>query len=164
MFFRYRDADGVQWVITSPQPDMSVFALKNNAAAFASVVQPAATVSTAPVMMGMGATFKLTPVNGTRAHVTISGHFVAGTAVIGFAQIRYGVGTPPANGAAAAGAAIGQSVAALPDAANGYFPFSRTVIINGLTPGVSHWFDLSLNSNNGASVAVNNIDFAAYEF
>jgi hypothetical protein len=129
----------------------------------ASVALPTATVSNPGAMMGLGASFHLTPAFSGRISLTICGYLSAAAAVEPSLQIYYGTGTAPANSASATGTSIGQPQLALLSS-TALPPFSKTVVITGLTVGTAYWFDLKLNSNNGTSVAVNNVDCAAFEF
>jgi hypothetical protein len=68
-------------------------------------------------------------------------HTVIGISV--FADLRYGVGAAPANGAALQGSVIGGQVGATIPAAGGYSPFGTGGVISGLTLGTQIWLDIS---------------------
>jgi hypothetical protein len=121
------------------------------------------TTSTTGVMAGLA--YAITPVRTGKVFVSISGsvqNTVAGGQCL--AQIRYGTGTAPINGAALTGTAIGAY-------ANGHsggiayrLPFNLTAVITGLTPGTPIWFDLSQSAVAASGTAsVINVAGTAYE-
>jgi hypothetical protein len=130
----------------------------------ASVASPTGTTSATQLMMGLGSTFALTPKVSGRIHLTISGDFASAAAVFGTATLMYGTGTAPSNGAGTAGTQAGSNITAVPNSTSISMPFSKTVIITGLTVGTAYWFDLKLSSNNGVSVAFAGVDCSAFEF
>lgn len=126
---------------------------------------PAGTTSTTFVMMGLGltsareadiepristsvATRAWTTVNGTISNTTNNGQSIV--------QLYYGIGTPPANGAAATGTAVGLPQTFQAASGGSLSPFSLTGLITGLTPGTSYWFDLALRVSAGTG-AVSNV-------
>lgn len=135
-----------------------------NATLLGTVTSTTGTTSATQVMMGLGATCTITPVYSSRVHLTISGDMLAASAVLGSLTVMYGTGTAPANGAASTGTVIGTVLASVPDAVATQLPFSRTVIITGLTPATAYWLDMKLSSNNGVSVSIGNVNCAGFEF
>jgi hypothetical protein len=112
-------------------------------------LNPTSTTSTTDVMMGLGSTCHITPVNSTRIQVSFSGVLVndhASGQV--FAQIRFGTGTAPANGVAVTGTQVTPKVNILSAVANQGVTYSQTAIITGLTTGTAYWLDIALSSGN----------------
>jgi hypothetical protein len=124
---------------------------------------PAATVSTSGVMMGLGATCKITPTYSSRIYMTIFGGVASATAAAGFITLRAGTGVAPVNGAAPVGNVLSNSVAFYSAVASASSPFSLGAIFTGLTPGTTYWFDIELISNAGNSVSINALSGSAYE-
>lgn len=126
--------------------------------AFTSVASPTGTSSTTAVMMGLAATIAPT---STRLLVTISGNtrVSVGTAACTW-QVAFGTGGPPANGAAATGTTVGSTQTELNPSANIDCPFSKTVIITGLTGGTTYWVDLQFKAVGAATASCNNVDIA----
>ena len=133
----------------------------------ASPANPTGTTSLTAVMMGLGAaTCRITPVNSSRIKVEFIGLLNSSGGFRSDAQIRYGTGAGPANGAAATGTALGNtgSVAGA-GTSNLSAPIALSGIITGLSTGVAAWIDLSLltsNASNTASIA--NLSCNAFEF
>lgn len=113
-----------------------------------SVLSPASTTSTTGVMMGMGASCSVTPAYSGRIKVEWSGAFY--NSVLSnqtTAQLRYGTGGAPANGAAATGTA-GSQVQANAALANGSIPFTLPFAVS-LSVGTTYWFDIALIVSGG---------------
>lgn len=109
--------------------------------------------STSWVMAGINLTFTAP---GTQVKFTIDGQ-VGNTVNNGETDLNlvYGTGTPPAFGAPVpAGATlVGQPVRYVATSGGGSFaPFSRTVQITGLTPGVTYWLGLAVKVVTGSSI------------
>ncbi len=115
---------------------------------------PTSTSSTSAVMMGLGSAWKLTPLKSGIVVINISGILNTGLNVsyTCTAELVYGTGTAPANGAAASGTAIGGlaqiSATVTAVAIN---PYSQTAVISGLTVGTAVWFDVQLKSSGGGT-------------
>lgn len=128
-----------------------------------SPVNPTGTTSTAGVMMGLAGA--LTPRVTGRVKIVINGYMSESVGVRGVtAQIRYGTGTAPANGAALTGTTAGGSINMFQTAATQLFPFSCNAIVSGLTLGTAIWIDLAV-ARVGASGtgSVLNISITAFE-
>lgn len=166
----FQSDTGQYWRLLSTTPTWQLIGpLVPLGAAFANVqtaqLQPAGTLSTIGVMMGLGATAKLTPTASGKIHVTVTGVLQSNTAnaqvVVG---LSYGSGTAPLNGAALIGTATGAATAkAGTFAANTYFPFSLAAVITGRPIGTSQWFDLTLQSSAGATALVLLVTISAHE-
>jgi hypothetical protein len=125
-------------------------------------------------MMGLGGS--VTPNMTGVVQITLSGLLedtgsgattAAGTGIEFF--VRYGTGTAPTNGAAAAGtnasiAFIWQLPGAAAATADVYQPFSCTGIITGLTPGTPYWIDVAARALGVANaIAIASSDICAVE-
>lgn len=98
--------------------------------------------------VGFGSTCAITPAYSSRIYVNFSGSYTNSTSGDGgLAQISYGTGTAPTNGAAATGSAVGAApiVTAVP-ANNAFVPFSVAAVVTGLTPGTAYWLDLQFKA------------------
>ncbi|TCR67890.1 hypothetical protein [Rhizobium sp. BK376] len=90
------------------------------------------------------------------------------TAAVGqgfIVQLRYGTGTAPANGSAAAGTPIGgaiKGVTAVVSSAQ-QIPFAVQALVPNLTPGTAYWFDLGLAAIGGGTAAIENVSLTAVE-
>jgi len=128
---------------------------------------PANLTSTSYTMFGLGSSISITPVKSGKVQLTIcfypSGVGSAGTNNF---KLCYGSGTAPSNGAAAAGTVVGGTYAGGSVVAASSTPAAiyRTVIVTGLTVGVSYWFDLQAARNSGnTSVGAGNIEATLQE-
>ena len=123
---------------------------------------PTGTTSTTGVMMGLGSTCKLTPTYSTRVYVSFIGGIAStvGADAVG-AQVKYGTGTAPSNGAAFTGTSIGPNNAA--QGTTGTVPYSGGGIITGLTPGTAYWFDIDLSVQAGTTGSIVNVGCSAAE-
>jgi hypothetical protein len=105
---------------------------------------PAATISTGLVMMGLGVTY--TPQASGTVSAIANCQATTLVNVINY-QIgaRYGTGTPPVNGAAATGTRWGYAVdptgIGFSLSVGSQWTFAQTL---ALTPGTTYWFDLCL--------------------
>jgi hypothetical protein len=133
-------------------------------------IQPAAistpaTASVTQVMASIGANGGvITPRVTGKIFVTIAGSMQSNSASGGaVAQIRYGTGTPPANGAAFTGTAIGGIASRGVLAANTLIPFSLSAVITGLTLGTAYWLDLGYAASAAGSAALLNVAVSAFE-
>lgn len=127
----------------------------------ASPTDPVGTTGT-DVMMGLAGSITTTT---TRAVVTISGLLAnTGSGNVVGVQIRYGSGTAPSNGAAAAGTAAGAKIEPQIATGNRDYPFSLTAVIDSLSvPDVPKWLDLAVSASAGTST-VKDISISAYDF
>jgi len=124
---------------------------------------PAGTTSTTPVMMGLGISF--TPLYSGRVKIIIAGEASNNTASDGFSiSAAYGTGAAPANGAAATGTVVGNSVSGASAAANALLPFSIVAVITGLTVGTAIWLDMQLSAVTGGTASLSNLSVIVEEF
>lgn len=107
-------------------------------------------------MMGWGtANCKLTPLYSTRVFVEITGEMSETSGGTMGVTARYGTGTAPANGAAAAGIAIGSTVSVNGSGTTGVSAgFKVGGLITGLTVGTAIWFDGLVTSSSGSLSSV----------
>ena len=129
------------------------------------VDNPAPTTSTTEVMMGLGNVFTVTPVNTGRVAAIVGGT-CANSGANGGLNItgRYGTGTPPANGVAAAAYATWSIT-------QQYFMTSAkdvsgfTVVggFTGLVDGAAVWFDLSIAATGGGTASITNTQCLIWE-
>lgn len=118
------------------------------------VGSPSSTSSTSWVMLGLNVQF--TPPPGvTRATFTVTGQI--GNTGNGETDLSlaYGTGTPPVFGAPATGTMIGLPVRYTGPSAGAFAPFSQTVAITGLTPGVTYWIGAAVKVSAASSVLNN---------
>lgn len=138
----------------------------NNATLQASPSNPTGTTATAGgVMMGLGATCKITPVYSGRLLIDIQGSGSNTTTAAAFnVQLRYGTGSAPANGATPSGTTLGTTVLGLANPANYIMPFKVGGIATGLTPGTAYWIDVSLYQTSGGTASIQQVGCSALEF
>jgi hypothetical protein len=110
----------------------------------------------------MGLAGAITPVRAGRIFLSICGNIVATNGNTATAQLSYGTGTAPVNGAAVTGTQIGAQIAQL--ALTGYLstPFCLSAVITGLTITTAYWLDLALKSSSG-NVSVTQVAVSAHE-
>ena len=112
---------------------------------------PAGTSSNSFVMMGLGSILVFTPLKYGIVEFSISGDEYITAGQNGTLQFAYGTGTAPANGHAATGTVFTPIFVTLGFVGIGPIFFTRTVIITGLTPGVTYWFDAQLMCDGGST-------------
>ena len=136
----------------------------------AAAANPTGTANTSGVMMGYGRTpngvFNFVPtIAGSSVLLMISASIAcsvaSGMSVVG---IRYGTGTPPANGQAATGTAGPAYVRAGATAANEPDFFTIPMVVTGLSVGVTYWVDLVIQAGAaGQTTSVTGAFFTAVE-
>ena len=94
------------------------------------------------VMMGLAGA--ITPGISGKILILISGYLQNTSTGGANAQIAYGTGTAPVNGAAATGTLIGNNATNNPSVAATAIPFTCCAIVSGLTLGTAYWIDLQL--------------------
>jgi len=130
----------------------------------ANPANPTGTTNTAGVMMGLNQS--ITPSGSGVFMVIISGDLINSNKNDGaYAEITYGTGTAPSNGAALTGTKVGSTLhLSAAGATNGSNPFSCSAIVSGLTVGTKYWFDLHLASTTGTGTAsAANLTVSIYE-
>jgi hypothetical protein len=139
------------------------------ALAFATMQQqptnPTGTTNTSTgVMMGLGGVCTIPPGATGRVFFQVSG--IVENTVTGYgayAQIRYGTGTAPANGASPSGSNVGAETTFSAPAAGYAVPFCLQGIVTGLTPGTTYWVDLFLAAVTGGTASVQRLSVTAFE-
>jgi hypothetical protein len=136
----------------------------NGATLTASPPDPPGITSTAGRMNGIGTTCAITPAYSSRIYMQISGDILntlqSGG---GFAQLRYGMGAAPVNGASPAGISLGTGVHLTHATAAQQVPFSVAGIATGLRPGTAYWLDLAVGTQQGGVAQTVNLTCIAYE-
>jgi len=90
--------------------------------------------------------------------ITFVNNNLAGTPV--WTGLRFGTGTPPAQGAAATGSQLGTQAFST-QVAGQAFPIAITGVARGLAVGTQYWFDMVIQVGQGASQITNPTGFAA---
>jgi hypothetical protein len=125
-------------------------------------LNPAGTTSTTIIMAGIG--LQITPVNTGTVEIWVVGNVrnnVAGSGAT--MQLRYGTGTPPANGAAVAGTALGTGTQSVPVGGASTVPFTLLATLSGLTRGTQYWIDVSFRALTSGTATMQQIDMRASE-
>lgn len=123
-----------------------------------------AVASTTGVMAGLGVT--ITPSSSGTILVTANttvGNNAGSSGGTLTAQLRYGTGTPPVNGAAPSGTAIGVAVAGFVSTTTGNFNAGFNGVITGLTPGTTYWLDFDGFGTSGTNPTLSYIMISAVE-
>ena len=130
------------------------------------LANPTATNAASPGrMMGLGVGNQFTPTMSGKVFIAICGYVsttAAGASAGG--QMRWGTGTPPANGAVPVGTAIGGQFAGYAGGttASQGWPFCLVAIASA-SAGVAMWADLALWVAIGGSVAVASVTVTMFE-
>lgn len=151
----YQTDTGQYWRLTSTAPTWAIIDIAHQHDE-SLPANPAGTISTGGLMMGLGGSSAYTPVKTGKVLVIFTGlianSFASGTSK---PQIRYGTGAAPANGAALTGTAVGNAPVMTNNAntAGLRSGFTCMAVISGLTLGTPYWFDLSLAASAGPTTA-----------
>lgn len=131
----------------------------------ATPTSPSPTTSTTGVMMGLGSTCTITPVNSTKVKFEIIGEINNNTASDSVTdRIYYGTGAAPSNGAATTGTQIGNAQTYNAPIGGGYnVPFANGGIVTGLFPGVVYWFDANIYVTSGGTGTIASLSCNAFE-
>lgn len=141
-------------------------ALTGAAPVMSTPANPTGVLGTTYKMQGLGSGATITPVGSGNVRVTIDGVHKAPTGsglTNSIYTIAYGTGTAPINGAAATGTLVGATctvgiLAGITPITPITLPFSKTVIVTGLSLSTPVWFDFQLKASNaGVTVAMQNI-------
>ena len=146
----------------------AVFTVPTPAVGSVTGANPAATTSTAEVMLGLAGA--ITPVT-TEVKVQVEGAFnVSGTATRSVTvQIRYGTGTAPANGTAVSGTSAGTAVATKqtfqnPATSTWKIPFALSAIVTGLSPATVYWLDVAVSiSSSSSTLTFTTVNITAHD-
>lgn len=127
-----------------------------------SPASPTGTTSGSPVMLGLAGA--ITPNYSGKICVIINGYMTQTGTGGAFAQIYYGTGTAPTNGAAATGTSVGTSATWLFSSNGACAPYTAAAIISGLTLGTPIWIDLGFGraAANGTA-SMGNVSITAFE-
>jgi len=124
---------------------------------------PAATASAVFVMMGLAILF--TPRTTGRLRIILQGILTQTTTADGTtAQISYGTGGAPANGAAVTGTQAGQPLTMTFLTGVLAVPAALIALVTGLVPNVTYWFDIALKVVTGGSAAITTIEMIIEEY
>lgn len=126
---------------------------------------PTGTTSTGAAKM-MGLAGSITCNFTGRVLITIQGT-ITNAGAIGDganAQISFGTGTAPINGAALTGTQAGSNIGYIASTTAGEVPFSLSNIQTGFTVGTAYWLDLALEAVTGGTAVVENVTITAMEF
>jgi hypothetical protein len=127
---------------------------------------PAGTISTTQVMMGLGSVCTYTPAQSGLVLLACTGQVQVINAVVAATLGgRYGTGTAPANGVAVTGTLCGGAELQVyrPPSTGDQIGFAFTDLLT-LTPGTAYWFDISLESIGGTAEAeINNVSLVLAE-
>lgn len=117
---------------------------------------PGGTASTVGVMMGLAVAF--TPAVSGNVAFHLVGSIANATATDGAkAQLRYGTGTAPVNGAAATGTTSGSLVEATQFLAAQKLPFALLGYATGLTLATAYWLDVDLAAITGGTATITDL-------
>jgi hypothetical protein len=122
---------------------------RNNRSFNGAIADPAGTTSSTYVMMGLG--LSITPRMTGTVKLLITGLYSnTGTGNDNFTVGKYGTGTAPANGAAAAGTSMTTNEKRLSTPTATYLSdFTYYAEVSGLTLGTTYWFDLAQHVQGG---------------
>lgn len=137
-----------------------------SASQHATPANPGGSANTTGLMMGLGATCKVTPTTSGRVRFTIIGNVTNNnpnkTTTI---QGRYGTGSAPSNAAALTGTLFNNGIVWATPSGSYYAPFALEGIISGLSTGVQVWYDASVATNDsGTTSSIANLTCLAQEF
>ena len=142
----------------------STGALASPAAATSSTAATVTGTTSTSAQLMAGLAFAVTPACTGNLLVTVSGDLSNGTISDGcIIQIRYGTGTAPTNGAAAAGVSVGSPVKAISTAAAAKMPFSTSWVVSSLTVGTAYWVDLGEEAITGGTCTIENVNTTVSE-
>jgi hypothetical protein len=152
--------------IATVKEDGSVVAAGSNATSQSTPADPTGTTDTTGKMMGLAGA--ITPASTGRVLIIISGNLTNSTATAGDgakAQITYGTGTAPVNGAALTGTAVGNIVSSVLERATAgdLQAFTCQAVVSGLTIGTALWLDIRLAAIVGGTGQAKNISISAIE-
>lgn len=136
--------------------------LINPVIAFSNPGNKTGTTSSIPVMEGIS--FNVTPKVTGRLVIQVSG-IMSNTLVTDGAEadIRYGTGSNPNNGASATGTVCGSNVKSTMAGAGMLIPFSLNCQVTGLTLNTSYWIDLGQSVIAGGTASLSNLNVSVIE-
>lgn len=128
-----------------------------------STLNPTGTTSTAAAkMMGLAGAF--TPSNSGQVMIIITGDLTNATAGDGaIAQIAYGTGGAPSNGATAAGTTVGSPLHYIASPSTTDKVLFTAVGFASLTPGTAYWIDAQLEAVTGGTATISDVVIIVHE-
>lgn len=153
--------------VIAATPTLLCFGAKQSATGVKSVAAPTAPASTSAYQaqgLSSGATV-FTPATTGNVQCTISGHLISTVTAAGDGllwYVMYGTGNGNANGSTTLGTQAGSvqeyMIPATVTAADVFVPFSKTVILTGLTVGTGYYVDLAAKAVVATGIAFQNVD------
>ena len=142
--------DGTDYVLISvPLPVRALYT------SYQTLLNPTGTTSATGVMMGLGASYAITPTFSGNVRVEIQGNSTNNTLNDGCSlKLAYGTSTAPTNGAASAGTLFGSLLNTKVPAASAPQPFAIAGLVTGLTLGTPYWFDILLARLTGGTATL----------
>jgi hypothetical protein len=129
----------------------------------ASPANPTGTASTTGVMMGLAGA--INPQTSGILSVQVSGTMSNNTANDGVnAQIYFGTGTAPINGAALTGTLCGTKPQVTGMSAGQKVPFSLNCSVTGLTVNTAYWLDVAVSAITGGTASITDVSITAAEY
>lgn len=123
---------------------------------------PAGTTSATAVMMGLGAA--ITPFSTGRVLLLISGSiFNLGIGQGAKAQLSYGTGAAPTNGAALTGTQVGGAPPFVSGTVADKVPFMLNAVVSGLTKKTPIWVDLAVSAQTAGTATVSDLSVTLVE-
>jgi len=128
-----------------------------------SPTNPTGTTSLVGVMMGLNGS--ITPTLTGRVLMLLSGTLANATAIGNGAtvQLRYGLGSAPANGAALAGTAVGGVVQYIAATTTQKAPVSLQALVSEFRLNTTYWVDVSLAAVVGGTATLTDISLTLLE-
>ncbi len=137
------------------------------AVAYKSPADPAGIAGTTRKMLGLGAAAAatvITPTGTGRVHSSVVGDVANATSAAGVNfRLKYGTGTPPANGDAETGTDCGALKQAIVQGTTSVQPFGLECYITGLSIGTQVWFDIAASATTSGTALVTAIDWFGEE-
>jgi len=127
-------------------------------------VLPSITTSATGVMIGYGATCKLTPSWSSRIEARFQGDLInSATTNSSTTSMYFGTSTAPTSPSAITGTLVNKGVNVVASGTAPTVPFSLDGFVTGLTSGTTYWFDLGIAAGAGTA-SVNNVACILKEF
>jgi len=114
---------------------------------------PAGTGATGGVMMGLGATCKITPAISGKVLVTFNFTHANVISTTDTITLMRGTGSAPANNSGTTGTSVGNQRPMFEPTGTASNPVGLSYIVTGLTTGVSNWFDYLLATGSAGNTA-----------
>ena len=150
---------------TDTLPVSGTITVKGASSVFGQTTIDTTTSTAAYKMGGLGGTWAITPKAYGVVQLTIDGQVynsTSGDSVL--LRVHYGTGSAPSKrcgGGVSCGLVDIISIRHRLVVAG--VPFSRTVIVSGLSPGTAYWFDVAMQAGTGGTAYVRNVEYSARE-